>query len=128
MMKMATREGFPLRYGAGMGLDRLSVATEASGGGTPDLLSSSFVLGYIEICRQKKYIRGATRGPQGSRARPLSHALPIDPLTCTPSLMYCFLSKNKFSKGFIPFGLRLIFLFCETLKLGKNRNWHWALG
>ena len=38
MMKMATGEGFPLRQGAGMGLDWLSVATEASGGGTPDLL------------------------------------------------------------------------------------------
>ena len=38
MMKMATREGFPLRQGAGIGLDWLSVAMEASGGGTPDLL------------------------------------------------------------------------------------------
>ena len=38
MMKMATGEGSPLRQGAGTGLDWLSVATEASGGGTPDLL------------------------------------------------------------------------------------------
>ena len=37
MMKMATGEGFSLRQGAGTGLDWLSVATEASGGGTPDL-------------------------------------------------------------------------------------------
>ena len=63
MMKMATEEGFPLRQGAGMGLDWLSVATEASGGGTPNLVSVLEVLGYMEIYRRKKYIRGATRGP-----------------------------------------------------------------
>ena len=40
MMKMATGEEFPLRQGAGTGLDWLSVAVEASGGGTPDLLCS----------------------------------------------------------------------------------------
>ena len=45
MMKMATGEGFPLRQGAGTGLDWLSMATEASGGGTPDLLSILEVLG-----------------------------------------------------------------------------------
>ena len=44
-----------------MGLDWLSVATEASGGGTPDLLCSPIVLGYMEIYRRKKYVRGATR-------------------------------------------------------------------
>ena len=37
MMKMATGEGSPLRQGAGTGLDWFSVATEACGGGTPDL-------------------------------------------------------------------------------------------
>ena len=43
------------------GLDWFSVATEASGGGTPDLLCSSIVLGYMEIYRRKKYVRGPTR-------------------------------------------------------------------
>ena len=37
MMKIGTGEGFPLRQGAGMGLDWFSVAKEACGGGTPDL-------------------------------------------------------------------------------------------
>ena len=49
MMKMSTGEGCPLWQGAGTGLDWLSVATEASSGGTPDLLSSSIVLGYVGI-------------------------------------------------------------------------------
>ena len=62
MMKMTTGEGFPLRKGAGTGLDWLLVATEASGGGTPNLLCSRMFLGYMEIYRQKKYVRGATRG------------------------------------------------------------------
>ena len=66
MMKMATGEGFPLRQGAGTGLDWLSVATEASGGGTPDLLCLWMFLGYMEIYRRKKYVRGAHEG--GGRA------------------------------------------------------------
>ena len=41
-----------------MGLDWFSVATEASGGGTPDLLCSPIVLGYMDIYRQKRYVRG----------------------------------------------------------------------
>ena len=59
MMKMATREGFPLRQGAGTGLDWFSVATEASGGGNPDLFCSSKFLGYIVIYRRKKYVGGS---------------------------------------------------------------------
>ena len=37
-------------------------------------------------------------------------------LTSTPSLLDCVCSKNDPREGFITFGLRLIFLFCETLK------------
>ena len=37
-------------------------------------------------------------------------------LTSTPSLLDCFRSKNNSPEGFIPFGLRLILLFFETLK------------
>ena len=49
MMKMATGEGSPFRQGAGTSLDWLSVATEASGGGTPNLISVLEVLGYVGI-------------------------------------------------------------------------------
>ena len=78
MMKMATGEGFPLRQGARTGLDWLSVATEASGGGTPDLFCVLEVLGYMELYRQKKHVKGATRAPRG-RGRPpggWAHPLP----------------------------------------------------
>ena len=49
-------------------------------------------------------------------------------LTCTPSLLGVFWSKKNHHESFIPFGLHLVFLLCETQKQGKNRNWHWALG
>ena len=37
-------------------------------------------------------------------------------LTSTPSLLDCVCSKKIAPEGFIPFGIRLIFLFFETLK------------
>ena len=81
MMKMATGDGFPLRQGAGTGLDWFSVATEASGGGTPHLLCSSMFLGYVGLYRQTKSIGGASRGPREGRARPLSRGFLEDLLT-----------------------------------------------
>ena len=122
MMKKATGEGFPLRQGAGMGLDWFLVAREASGGGTPGLLCSPIVLGYMEIYRRKKYVRGA-RGDlegggraQGGGRAPLPRGVLISFLTSTPSFLDCVCSKNNYPEGFIPIGLHLIFLFCETLK------------
>ena len=63
----------------------------------------------------------------GGAPRGVGHAL--DPrghleasLTSTPSLLDCFRSKNNSPKGFIPFGLRSIFFFCETLKPGKKQE------
>ena len=70
MMKMATGEGFPLSGRVPeQGPDWFLVATEACGGGTPDLFCSPMVLGYMGIYRRKKYVRGATRGPRGWRAQ-----------------------------------------------------------
>ena len=37
-------------------------------------------------------------------------------LACTPSPLDHVRSKNHAPEGFIPFGLHLILLFCETLK------------
>ena len=126
MMKMATGEGSPLRQCAEMGLDWFSVATEASGGRTPNLWSSPIILGYMGIYRRKKSVRGATRGPRGWGA-PREVGRALDPrghlvasLTSTPSLLDYVCSKNDSRESFIPFGLRLVFLFCKTLKEGKK--------
>ena len=53
-----------------MGLDWLSVATEASSGGTPDLLYSPIVLGYMEIYRRKKYVRESRGAHEGGGRAP----------------------------------------------------------
>ena len=63
--------------------------------------------------------RGAHEG--GGRTYPPRRALLprgrlVASLTSTPSLLDCVCSKNDPREGFIPFGFRLIFLFCETLK------------
>ena len=41
------------------------------------------------------------------------------PLTCTPSFLGVFWSKKNHREFFIPFGLRLVFLFCGAQKQGK---------
>ena len=53
---------------------------------------------------------------QGGRRAPLPRGLPVRLLTPTPSPVDHVCSKNHAPEGFIPFGLRLIFFFCETLK------------
>ena len=81
------------------GPDWFLVVTEACGGRTPDLFYSPKVLGYIGIYRRKKYVRGATRvegAPRGGGRAPLPRGFVVDPLTCTPSLLGFFWSKNKF--------------------------------
>ena len=53
---------------------------------------------------------------QGGGRAPLPRGLLEASLACTPSPMDCFRSKTNAPEGFIPFGLRLIFRFFETLK------------
>ena len=70
----------------------------------------------------KGYQREA-RGPhkgggraQGGRRALLPCGFLVGCLTSTPSPLDHVCSKNHVPGGFIPFGLRLIFLFYETLK------------
>ena len=96
--------------------------TKGCGGGNVVSWLPLMFLGYKSIYRRKKYVGGATRGPRGwGRAYPpgralLPHGRLVASLTSTPSLLDCVCSKNDPREGFIPFGFRLIFLFCETLK------------
>ena len=71
-----------------------------------------------EGCRSV-VLRGAHEG--GGRAYPPGRALHsrghfVAFQTSTPSLLVCFRSKKDHREGFIPFGLCLVFLFCETLE------------
>ena len=110
------------------------VGTEGCGSGIRFLAPYLIVWGYIRIYRRKEYVGGATGGPRGWRARLVG--VGASPTSWPPlffldigskSLGSCSLRKSR-SRSFIPFGLRLVFLFCEAKKQGKNRNWHWALG
>ena len=98
------------------------MGTEGCGGGIRFLAPYLVVWGYVGIYRRKKYVGGATWGPRGWRARPggyarpLPHGLLVDFFTSTPSPLDHVCSENHVPEGFIPFGLRLIFFFCETLK------------
>ena len=110
-MKMAAGEGFPLRQGAGTGLDWFSVATEASGGGTPDLLCSPIVLGYMGIYKRKKYVRGATRvegAPRGVGAPPClvaSLLIPRHALQVSCIAFFLKISFVKFQVNWTPFDI-----------------------
>ena len=109
------------------------LGTEGCGGGNRVSWCSWMFAGYMNIYRRKKQVGGAMRGPRGWRARlggrrPLPHGLLVDFLTSTPSPLDHVCSKNNSLEGFIQFGFRLIFLFCETLEQAKNSNLHWASG
>ena len=70
-------------------------------------------------------LRGAHKGggrAQGGKCTSLPRGLLASFLTSTPSPLDHVCSKNNSPEGFIPFGLRLIFLFCETLKQGKKQK------
>ena len=110
-----------------MGLDWLSVVTEASGGGTLDLLCSRMFLGYMEIYRRKKYVRGATRGPRGWRACPggghapylmASSKLPLRGLQVSRDSSDPKISSVKFQVNWTPFG----FPFLRYAKTRKKQK------
>ena len=130
-MKIATGEGSPpLRQGAGTGLDWFSVATEACGGGTPDLGYVLEVSVFIGISRQGglRVIHEIGGRAQEGRTRPPPSWMAQDSSCPTLLLWGLLLVHKKSSKNGTSIGLRLVFLFCKTQKQGKNRNWHQALG
>ena len=100
--------------------------TEGYGGGNFVSLAPWMFSGYVGIYRRKKYVDGHLRGP-GDRGTPrrgeralLSRGCLGCFLACTPSPLDHVRSKNHAPEGFIPFGLCLIFLFFEVLKLAKK--------
>ena len=92
------------------------MCTESCGGGNTVLAPVLMFPGYVGIYRRKSRsveLQGAHEG--GGRA-PLPRGLLVDCLTSTPSPLDHVCSENHVPEGFIPFGIRLIFLFYETLK------------
>jgi hypothetical protein len=110
------------------------VATEAYGGGTSDLGLQRRVLEYLGIYRTKRQWRGCLSGPPPTRARLGLLARPgglCPPRAATPSHLRsfgCLLAQKNFTKSFAAFGLRLIWIFCES-KTGQKTTtgtWHYV--
>ena len=80
-----------------MGLDWFSVAMEASGGGTPDLLCSRMFLGYMEIYRWKKYVRGAGGAHEGGGC---AQGVGAPPASWLPRMFLDVHSKSSGSRLF----------------------------
>ena len=104
---------------------------ESYGGGIRVLAPYLIIWGYVGIYRRKEYVveqQGAHEG--GGRAWGVG-APPTSwpPLLCldvgSKSPGSCLLRKSRsrrFHSVWTPFGLRLTFLFFETLKQAKNNN------
>ena len=87
------------------------VAVEIGFRGAPGCLRGVWI--YIGGRSRSVEQRGAHEG--GGHA-PLPRGRLVDCLTSTPSPLDHVCSKNHVPRGFIPFGLHLIFLFGKTLK------------
>ena len=91
-------------------------AVEIGFRGAPGCFWNTWV--YIGGRSRSVELRGAHEGggaPRGRHAS-LPRGLLASFLTSTPSPLDHVCSKYNSPEGFIPFGLRLIFFFCETLK------------
>ena len=92
------------------------------------------VFGVYENIQVEEIGRWSHEGPtRVGGALPPRHALRpcgclVASLTCTPSPLDVFWSKKNHLGSFIPFALRLVFLFCETLKQTKNQKLALSLG
>ena len=96
--------------------------TEGYNGGIRVFSQLLMVSGYVDLYRRKDDTGGRSRGPRGRGApweggrAPHPRGWPLCPLAWPRSISCMISSKNISREGFIPFGLRLISLFCETLK------------
>ena len=106
----------PLRQIVGKGPRWDLMGTEGCGSGKVVSCLPLIFLGYKSIYRQNKYVCGAPCGPRGWGRALLPRESFAEFQTSTPSLLDCVCSKKDPPEGFIPFGFRLIFLYCKTLK------------
>ena len=128
MMKMATGEGSPSDRVPEQGPDWFLVATEACGGGTPDLGYVLWVSVYIRGFGIGNKSGGSLRRPRGRGARPYPCGQPGTLLVHLRCSVGFFCSKNKLRRfsGQLD---SVWFSFSAKLEnKEKTENWHWALG
>ena len=93
------------------------VDTESCGSGIRFLAPSLIVWGYVDIYIGGRSTSVELRGAHEAGGRALHpRGRLVAFLKEVPSLLDHVCSQNHAPEGFIPFGLRLIFRFFETLK------------
>ena len=98
------------------GPDWFLVATEACGGGTPDLLCSLMFLGYMDIYRRKKSVRGATR-VEGVPPASWPPRLFLDAHSKSPGSRLLRKSRSRrFHSVWTPFDIP----FLRNIEIGKK--------
>ena len=107
----APSDGAPEKAQNGISWVQKVAAVEIGFRGAPGCFRGIWI--YIGGRSRSVELQGAHEG--GGRAS-LPRGLLASFLTSTPSSLDHVCSKNNSPEGFIPFGLCLIFLFCETLK------------
>ena len=106
---------FPLRQGAGIGLQIGSHGSGTCGGWN---CVSSTPLGFLEYLESIK-------ARQGPLARPSVLLAPHASPSSLPWLPSCFLGRKKSPKSFMAFVLHLVLIFCEVK---TNKEQQLALG
>ena len=110
------------------GPDWFLVATEACGGGTPDLGSVLEVWGYIRGVGVENKLGESTRGPQGRRAHPPPLWWPrgsSGPTLLLQGLLLVYKNHQKLARQLDS----VWYSFSVKLKnKEKSKTWHWALG
>ena len=125
----ALRDGCPLQRSSGIGPKMGSHGYRRLRWWNQVFGSVSGSLGVRRYIQEEGVRRWSNRGPMrvegtpmGGRRAPLPRGLLLYFLTQGPSLLDLVRSENHVPEGFIPFGLRLIFLFHETLKQAKKQQ------
>ena len=88
--------------------------------------------GYKSIYIGKGTSPGDPRGAHEVGGRTLPPLGMTSTLVAASLLLQLHLQVSWFASGprkiIMKVLFRFVFLYCETLKQPKNRNWHWALG
>ena len=83
---------------------------EACGSGRVFSFGTLWVSQYLRIYRSGIRSKGAMRGPQVNRARPVALSPPRGSSGLLPKLLGSLLSRKKSLKSFVAFGLRLVLI------------------
>ena len=124
----ALHDRFPLRRSAGEGSKMGSRGYRRLRRWKLCFVGSLDVFGVRRLIQEEEVHRWPPEGPTRQGSAPCRGGRALHPrghlgcfLACTPSPLDHVRSKNHAPEGFIPFGLRLIFLFFEILKQEKKQ-------